>query len=262
MSGVEYGFMRFTLDTKEFRRALRGLLPHTATDPEFAPHLMRVRMKIAEHVAVLSATNRLTAGLATVSVVDHLTVPPVEGTLDLPLADTHKLLAIFSTGSSGDYRLEVAVHEKFVEWTDVSGLVDGERLRLPRDVDGAAKFPDLASSFAGWLAAARVAQIGDLTGDLRAAATGLAAFKPAARLFGDPIRLTRPAGARMTLVHCGSDFLGAISTDPSKPTQSELGSEASWLSRLPSPVLDLDLHELTRLRGDDEGSEGNADESE
>lgn len=257
-----YGFMRFTLDTKDFRRALRSLLPHTATDPEFAPHLMRVRMRIAEHVAVLSATNRLTAGMATVSVVDHLTSPAVEGTLDLPLADVHKLLAIFSTGSGGDYRLEVAVHEKYVEWTDVSGLVDGERLRLPRDVDGADKFPHLTSSFAGWLAASRVAQIGDLTGDLRATANGLAAFKVAARLYGDPVRLTRPAGARMTLVHCGADFLGAISTDPSKPSTSELATESVWLGRLPSPVVDLDLVELTRLVDKDEKPEGDTDESE
>lgn len=61
--------MDFTVGTKDFRRALRAVVPHAG--PDSVPLLHRIRVSVDRDVVWFAATDRFTMGIAIASVLEH-----------------------------------------------------------------------------------------------------------------------------------------------------------------------------------------------
>ena len=259
--------MDFTVGTKDFRAAMRSVLPHACRDAEL-PVINRLRMyvdTVAEMVTV-AATDRFTAALALSSVWE--TREPVVGVVDLALVDAAKILAVFTAGKESrkddapEYKLRIELLERsrstgpdsnevstvVLRVTDVSGLISGEVLEIPMQPphDG---FPDLPHVFANHLdRPAGVLDTFGVAGEL------VARLKVATTVYKDcPLILSTPSTERgPILARCGDSFLGLL-------TRVRMGEDelirhkstlAAWMRRLPEPstakFVDLDDIDLSQ----------------
>lgn len=246
--------MSFTVGTKDFRQALRAVLPHASTDTKF-PAICRLRLYVDGENVTVAATDRYTAALGLVSVWES-DVPTV-GPVDLSLPDVAMILAVFtagkesSTADTPEWQLKVEllsqrtrraaggdVEHATVRVTDVSGLISGEVLEFPV-LPADTAFPDLPGLFSKYLSRpAGLLDAFSASGDL------LARLKVAGRVYDHPLLLSTPGDARSPIVaRCGDSFVGLVMPkfiDEDTAAQNKRWLE-DWLRRLPEPgVVDLD----------------------
>ena len=121
-----------TVETADLRRALVAVGPHASKDPDDSA-LYRVRLSVGTENVSVSATNRYSAGLALMSVLEH------DGELvdiDLSSQDVKEILALFKGTKGGEDEigdtLRLLTTEQHTVVTDVSGLFPGKSLSLPK----------------------------------------------------------------------------------------------------------------------------------
>lgn len=204
--------MDFTVATRDFRRALQAVVPHTG--PDKVPLLYRIRVSVDRDIVWFAATDRFTMGIAIASVIEHhgpASIGPTLGVFDMLPSDAGKILALFNPAGKEDeeapsflLRLDLT-HASHLRVTDSSGLLDGESLwlnRIPMDEE----FPDLPQRLSDWSESA-VDLIDDGFG-----VTGqyVSRFTKAASLYNAPLLLTAHTGTKALIVRCGEEFLGAL----------------------------------------------------
>lgn len=220
-----------TVDLVDLRQALVSVLPHVATGKGF-PMLQRVRLTPFGQNVEVSATDRSTAALALVSVWQSDGEADV---VDLSPEDVHKVLAVFPTPEKGvEVALDIRVTGSEVSFTDVSGLVNGEHLALPR-IRTDSSFPNLRSLWARSRAAGggRVVPGGAWFG-----LKTLHRFEVAQRAYGEPLVLdVLPAPSKVWLVRVGESFLGlAVPMSPDDDARARAaGWVEAWADRLDDP---------------------------
>ena len=220
-----------TVDLVDLRQALVSVLPHVATGKLF-PALQRVRLTPFGQNVEVTATDRSTAALALVSVWQSDGEADV---VDLSPEDVRKVLAVFPTPEQGvEVALDIQVTGSEVSFTDVSGLVNGEHLALPRiRTDDA--FPNLRSLWAR----SRAAGGGQVVpGGAWFGSKTLHRFEAAQRAYGEPLILdVLPAPSKVWLARVGKSFLGlAVPMSPDDDARARAaGWVEAWADRLDDP---------------------------
>jgi hypothetical protein len=196
----------FTVETNDFRQALRSVMVHAEVKGEM-PSVNRVRLDMGPENVEVSAMNTITAGLAVVSViaVDAAVLEPI----DLSPIDAKEILALFHGGKGGDdepeYLLRIEASETHVRVTDVSGLFDGKSYTLLRYATDD-NMPNLRGLFGRMLHREPGISMG-----IAANGTALASFRHAALAYGKPLIVESSPDERGTiLISCGESFLGAL----------------------------------------------------
>lgn len=231
---------RITVKTSALRAALTSVLPHAGTDPDW-PVTMRVRLSTtAEHLNI-TATDKVTAALAVVDVMevgDDGEIPP---DVDLWPDAVRKVLAVFPRPKQDDVDaslLEVVVAEGEGEHPagevtvrDVSGLWPGESLTLQAAAPDEG-FPCVPAVLVKAVERAGAGWHRVTFYDAEATRKKWAA---AAKAYGDVLGV-RPVGESSTLllITCGGRFMGAqctVQLDESADTDPRATAE-SWLARL------------------------------
>lgn len=236
----------FIVGTADLRQALEAIKPHVGK-PTGSPELARVRFIVGRENVVLIATDRFTAGLAIVSIWEP---GPRDGerseVAEILISDVAKILTIHNvagreSSDQPDYRLRIVISDEHFVVTDVSGLIEGRSLRVPRlaTEDALSAVPMLIEHAHG----GQLALLEDIT-DLTVNGDHLARFKAAASAYNSSITMeTRRYEHRKherlsVLVRCGGSFLGLMVP---RPVLDEARVEAKqhaedWNERLPGIV--------------------------
>ncbi len=239
------------VEVQDLRDALLAVLPHVPA-PKDDPRLAWVRLRVFAQTLEVSATDRHTAALALVSVLDHGDDDLQD--VDLTVEDVRKILAVFKAGPQGEQvTIRVEVFDRELRLTDVSGLLTGESLTLQRaSAGGEDAFPDIRKLFAGKL------QQGEaLVGDVWLNQNLLARFGAAQKAYGYPLIFepTRNVVALRSplLVRCGESFLGLVI--PVSPTEEAAAEARSWVrgwdQRLPGGEQDVFAQMVTVFFSED-----------
>lgn len=127
-----------------FRRALCAVLPHASKNVDL-PALNRVRILVRPDRVYVVASDRWTMALA---LVEPLVPAADEHAIDLHPEEIRKILAVFPERKDDlDYTLRLIASPEQLEISDISGMVDGERLAvqlMPESDD----FPNVLSTLA------------------------------------------------------------------------------------------------------------------
>lgn len=229
-----------TVECGDLRAALLSVLPHVADDqgPE---QLQRIHLVPGGVNVEVSATDRYTAALALVSVWESDGDCDV---LDLTVQDVKQVLAVFPAPPKGvEVKIDIRVHRGEVIFTDVSGLVDGKSLTLPR-IGADESFPDLRRVFAG-----QRLQVGAMPpGGLWVHSKLLHRFEVAQKVYGHPLLMHPAAGASTAwTIRCGGWFLGGLTPAPvGEDVRSDaLADLEAWVHRLADVgvTIEIDLHD-------------------
>lgn len=222
-----------TVSTREFRQALISVSPHQFPKPDF-PSLHRVRLTLDRVNLSVTATNRYTAALAVASLEDAFYSDEGEP-YDLSPNDVTEILALFKGGGGSgsaedeqpDDRLEIAFNDSHLIVTDVSGLIPGKSLKLPR-FPVADDFPNIHDLVRNNLTARR-------SRPDRTVVAGklLTLFGAASKTYGGALAIE--SGERNALViSCGDSFVGLLMPHKLDPEHvAELDEwRDGWLRRL------------------------------
>lgn len=222
----------FVTSTPDLRQALASVIVHASTDKE-SPGLHRVRLTFDHEHLSITATDRITMGLAVVSLWQR---DPVDGlVVELLPDDAKKVLTVFKEGQTGgtgddgpEYQLRIVVDGDRLTITDCSGMIDGRSLTLPR-----LSTEDQLGAVTTIIADAHDGQTAALL-DLTVSGDSLARFKVAGKTYGSPLTF-EPRGERLLLVRCGESFLGAMSSRRLSEDDLVRAKEFAegWSSRLP-----------------------------
>ena len=199
---------RLTVATHDLRAALKAVVAHADPDPKFPP-LHRLRLSVDQVNVTITATNRYTAGVALVSVIDPDDEP--EYHVDLSPTDVREVLALFRGKPGKDEDdpgelLRIEVDTTHVRFTDASGLFDGKSLRLLRYPDEG-NFPNVGKLVAGLLTRPVTAKS---AGRLMVGGAYVTLFRKATLAYGEPL-VIEPTGADAAMVvSCGESFIGAL----------------------------------------------------
>lgn len=235
--------MKFTVGMNDLRQALLSVAAHIDTDIDF-PVLHRLRLDVGPENVTVTATDRLTAAVAIVSVMDNL--DGEMGPVDMGPQDVKDLLFLFKPPKdlegSAMLRLEHTTGDDgapVLRVTDASGLFDiGKALDLPwREVDQ--EFPDLPRLVA-------VAMSREPKPPRRLVTTQrlLGRFKAAADAYGEAVVLEPSGENTALLVHVGESFIGVLMPRRQDPESMVKINEwrGAWTRRLPVPTArDLEL---------------------
>jgi hypothetical protein len=223
----------YTVATSEFRAALASVVVHAGKDP-LLPMLERVRLDVDSNNVVLTATDRFSVGMAKATVITH-TQPELDP-IDLYPEDAKKILGLFKPGKESDgepqYLMTVETTDTHVVITDVSGLVDGRVLKLPKiPVDD--RFPDVQM-----LISRCVHQPLAAADDLIVSGKYFTRFTAASGHYSDSLKLETHAGWRALLVRCGGRFLGLLLQEYFDEDDSVRADRwaSTWLTELPDPT--------------------------
>lgn len=216
------------VDTGDLARAVKAVLPHADKNDEY-PALNRLRFTVAGPNLHVHATDRFTAAVALVSILDHHTGET--GQFDLTPGDAVELTRMFKPDKNaidGEDVLELTWTDTEVTVTDTAGLFEGKAATWPMSVDDC--YPDV-EAYVG--RALRVDWTTPEDDALAAAGAFFKAFATASDVYGATLVLTR-CSARSVLVACGESFLGVLSVVPTAdgPDDSNLDRRA-WRDRLP-----------------------------
>lgn len=231
--------MHFTVGTADFRHALMTVLPHAADDEEKRPQLSRIRLAVERDYVEVMATDGFTMAMAVASVWEHADASaPVLGSFDIAPSTATKILSLFKVGKEDEdsdapaFVLDLDVDDpEFLTVTDTSGLLPGQRLRVPRPPLEEI-FPDVPQFLSDLTAS-------DWTPIVESSMGGklLARFVKAATVYGPGLQLAAHDGTSSLSVRCGESFIGALS--PMKPNEEQLARwkewRAGWEARMPAP---------------------------
>lgn len=258
------------VNTVAFRRALQAVVPHADPDPEMAP-FHRVTLHLASDLEV-SATQRYSAGLATVPVMENAAGLALEA--GITPATARDILAIYKVPKEleADAALSIMVDAGDLVVTDVSGMIPGRQFRtalapfsdavpdVPRIIGRHVEHPHRAVSAI------------DL--DLIIGAAWWAAFVPAARAYAASLYVTavRSGTDRVALlVTVGDAFIGLLTAALPASHDSALADELTatrraWARTLPhgrdAADDDLDPAQKRLLRVIHDTDEENHDDAE
>lgn len=220
-----------TVGTTDLRNALASVLPHTPQPKDWA-EMARVRVSIDRENATLAATDRYTAGLAIVSVWDRGDGAADDGAFDLWRDDVRKILEVFKAGKEAkdadkpEYMTKIQVgvdgrDQAVVRFTDVSGLIEGEKLELPIRTP-ADDFPDMSAAFARFIRAA-----GTVVDDFKLGGEAIGRFRHATTAYRRPLVVTA-FGRGTLLIRCSESFLGVVAA--ARLTDQQMDEHADWLA--------------------------------
>ncbi|QCQ91753.1 hypothetical protein [Rhodococcus sp. SGAir0479] len=158
-------------------------------------------------------------------------------TVDIGRDQVAKILSVFKArkkkADEPEAQVQIEIGDNYVTVSDVSGIpgIDGESLVLPR-LTSAENYPDIARL----IARARSREPRPVSG-IYVSAGYLADFRPAARVYGQPLFLESRASIDQLLVSCGESFLGLLPTVPvGKNASADLAAWSDgWDARLPHP---------------------------
>lgn len=227
----------FTVDLRDLRAALLSVLPHVPSAKD-EPRLARVRLTPFAHTCEVTATDRYSAALALVSIVDWFDEDA--SVIDMSELDVKKALAVFKAPGKGeDVRVRILTTQTELTLTDVSGLFAGESLTLQRVASSDDLFPNIRSLFAGRL------DQGEATGAPAWVNSALLVrYAIAQKVYRHPLIIETRRGGKAWIVRCGDSFLGQISLVSPSEDDEILAREwvRDWNHRLPIPTLeDWDL---------------------
>lgn len=213
------------VSTADLRQALRSVAVHADQDKD-SPVLQRIRFAIRGGNALVTATNRYTAGLAAVSVWDN-TYDDDNTDLDLHPGQISEILAMFkssgeSSDDAGDDDLRIRLTDRYVTMTDTAGLFPGKEVTWPR-LATEDQFPDIPALVAGMLASAGSSNAAALhtSGKL------LGLFKTASTVYDKPVVIEPTSAKHGALVlSVGESFLGLLM--PLKPSEEQLAEQQEW----------------------------------
>lgn len=225
--------------TADLGNALAAVAPHVGK-AKGAPEFARVRITTGEINCAVTAFDRWTAGLAIVSTEEldgeHGVVAEI-----LP-EDAAKIAGIFKVAGGVDEldcQLRIEISDEHVRVTDVSGLIEGRSLRVPRlaTEDALSLVPRVIQQ--AHLGQLRLLQ--DIT-DLTVSGDHLARWRAAAQAYGMPVQIDPRSTGRDKLprlvVRCGESFLGIMvpqsATDDRKVKAKQFAED--WAERLPDIV--------------------------
>lgn len=218
--------------TNDLRAGLISVVVHAFNDDRL-PLLNRVRLDIGPERITITATDRWTAGLASVEIITHLQ-PELE-IVDIAPDDVQHILKVFRCGKDKEdepqYMLRIETTETHVIVTDASGLIDGHTLKVPRlatDED----FPNLPTYIHQQSNPLTVSRLG-YTGKM------LARFNAAELCYGAMLVMEAATGdSRALTIRCGENFIGRMTLTPiadSAHNQLVEWREA-WDQRLPERI--------------------------
>ncbi len=205
--------------THDLRRALTAVRPHHEKHPDLET-FRRVRLEIDAHNVTVVATDRVSVGLAIVSIWQPEDSINPDAVLDLTPEQVDKILHIFKAPKdkndepSAILRLEIG--DNYWKLTDVSGLpgIDGQSLEQPpRAATDTGYPPDIP------LLISRN-RSGDVKWIEQFATNGdrLAAFRIAGVVYDEPVLIEARTGTSALSITVGESFLGASCPSPS-PTR-------------------------------------------
>lgn len=229
------------VSTADLRQALRSVAVHASQDKD-TPLLQRVRFAIRGGNALVTATNRYTAGLAAVSVWDN-TYGDDNTDLDLPVSQVGEILAMFkskgeSSDDAGDDDLRIRLTDRYVTMTDTAGLFPGKEVTWPR-LATEDQFPDIPALVAGMLASAGSSNAAALHTSGRL----LGLFKAASTVYDKPIVIEPTSATHGALVlSVGESFLGLLM--PLKPSEEDLAEQKEWRRGWEERLVDVTTGEL------------------
>lgn len=219
--------------TNDFRAALCSVLVHAGTDPEL-PDIMRVRLDLGRVNVTVTASDRFTAGMAIVSVLDELE-PPGERDLavDLLPSDVSKLLAFHKGGKdAGDdgpqWQLRLDVEHDVITVTDCSGMIDGRAVRLPRlpvRADGADSDSSPITAVVNLIVAAHRSDP-VLLEDFVFNGVYLGRFVTAYKSYAHPLVFEARLSTKALLIRCGESFLGLAM--PMRELEESIAERKQW----------------------------------
>lgn len=224
--------------THDLRAALTAVRPHHEKNPDFET-FRRIRLEIDDANITAAATDRISAGLAIVSVWETEDSLGADHTiLDLTPEQVEKILQIFKApkdkGDEPSAILRLVVGDNFFTLTDVSGLpgIDGQSLSQPRTATDES-FPDIP------LLISR-SRHGDLKWLEQFATAGdrLAKFRIAGVVYDQPVVIEARTGTSALSIMCGESFLGVlmpIDIGEDRTVEMKEWNEA-WTRRLPDPA--------------------------
>ena len=237
------------VNTPDFRAALQAVIPHAAAGSKDMPELRAVAFTVTPHNVYVSATNRISVGLAIASVYQYegLTGSVEDDIFDLSLETARELLQLFKSAKEEDEignALRVTVSEDKLTFLDVSGLFPGKLFQVPRsDTEAAARklIPTLLGSI-----------LAEKTVPPRLATQGPAirAFIAAGNAYGHPLLIEPTGDDTRIVISCGPSFLGLLmpvrSNDDSKLAAELTQWRDDWLDRLPE-IIDIEPQTATDL---------------
>lgn len=218
-----------SVDTGDLTRAIRAVVPHVETNENF-DRLQRVRFSVAGPNLHVHATQRYTAAVALVSVVDHHTGEA--GQFDLTPGDARELTRMFKPDKNaidGEDLLQLDWTDEQVTVTDTAGLFAGKAATWPMSVDDT--YPDVEAVVGH---AVHNSSYDVEAGEFITAGPFLKAFTVAADVYGAPLVVMR-RGPKNALVACGDSFLGVINvTSLREAPDGDPFDEYAWRGRLPA----------------------------
>lgn len=226
--------------TADLGRALSSVAPHVGK-AKGAPEYSRIRITTGPINTTITAFDRWTAALAIVSTEDYDGEPSIVAEI-LP-EDATKIAGIFRISGGVDEldgKLRLEITEEYVRVTDISGLIEGRSLRVPRlaTEDALSLVPRLIQQ--AHLGQLRLLQ--DIT-DLTVSGDHIARWRAAAQAYGMPVQIDpRSTGDQSKkprlVVRCGESFLGLMVpqsvTEDRKVKAKQFGED--WAERLPDIV--------------------------
>ncbi|MCT1608029.1 hypothetical protein M3B43_12045, partial [Nesterenkonia massiliensis] len=238
--------MKLHVNTADLSKALKAVLPHASDDPEL-PSLACVQVHVTWENLFLTATNRYTAGMASVSVWERegLTGSQSDDFFTLSRDVVKEMLRFFRAKPKPENELDdqlcLEMTEKEFTVTDVSGLFPGKSVTWPdpQKVDNA---PNLLRMFTsrldrGLQVPARIITQGKF----------LKLFAAAAQAYGHPITVEPSTSDRSLMLGCGESFLGMlmqVSLEGDSDLSTELNEWRDWWRRvLPGVAAALDGRE-------------------
>lgn len=249
----------FTVNTNDFRQALRAVSVHASGDPD-DDFWNRVRLDVGPVNVQVYASQGYTAAMALVSVIDHQ-----DGELasfDISPTSVKDVLRLFPFDRKHEHEqlLEVSITgEEHFTVRDVSGFLPGKTVELPRvpPTDALKHIP----SVLGRTVHATAKHY--LDGVLITNGAWLGLFATAATVYGDEVCLTpysEDTGRGRLLATVGESFIGALigrTSSDQDLVAASIRDRDDWKARLPAvlasdPVTDLEAVLAAAAHSDDD----------
>ena len=224
--------------THDLRAALTAVVPHAEKNPDFET-FRRVRLEIGPENITVAATDRISAGLAIVSVWETEDSTSSDTILDITPEQVDKILRIFKApkdkGDEPSAILRLEVGDNYFTVTDVSGLpgIDGQSMTQPRTAtdDSYPDIPHLISR----------SRHGELRWVEQFAANGdrLSAFRIAGAVYQQPVVIEARTTTQALSITVGESFVGVLMPvviGEDRDVEMKEWNEA-WHRRLPDPTL-------------------------
>lgn len=257
----------FTVNTNDFRQALRSVSVHASGDPD-DDFWNRIRIDVGPVNVQVYASQGFTAAMAIVSVIDH-----EDGELqsfDISPTSVKDLLRLFPFDKKHEHEqlLEVSVtSDEHFQVRDVSGFLPGKTVELPRvpQTDALKHIPSVLGRTVHSTAKHY------LDGVLITNGAWLGLFATAASVYGSEVCLTpysEDTGRGRILATVGESFIGALigrTTSDQDLVQGSIRNRDAWQQRLPAvltsdPVVDLEA--VLAAAEEDADQDGDQDNDE